>query len=201
MSRTPSKIPQLNAPIPVRNAPIADGDEDDERSRVQEELLAQVVRRSARRTRGNRLSWVRAEEKQAPEKEPDLPPTPEQLGLEERPEKPRGLLSSSPTKLTEKKRKHGFNSSPLKPREVRQSNVSANEIRVVEETAERGAGQTKEELEEDPELLVRRAILRQLSAQLESLQRDVSALETEVRRSQNPSQSGSASDIYPDKLM
>lgn len=50
--------------------------------------------------------------------EPDLPPTPTQLGLEKAPDRPRGLLSSSPSARHEKRRKRQatdvLQGSPLK---------------------------------------------------------------------------------------
>lgn len=50
--------------------------------------------------------------------EPDLPPTPTQLGLEKAPDRPRGLLSSSPSARHEKRRKRPaaelLQGSPLK---------------------------------------------------------------------------------------
>ena len=48
--------------------------------------------------------------------EPDLPPTPEQLGLEHRSDPPRGLSSSSPLKPKSLRRAGGVGSSPLKPK-------------------------------------------------------------------------------------
>ncbi|KAJ5824287.1 hypothetical protein N7447_006627 [Penicillium robsamsonii] len=49
--------------------------------------------------------------------EPDLPPTPTQLGLEKAPERPRGMLSSSPSRRQEKRVKRTTNAlheSPLR---------------------------------------------------------------------------------------
>ncbi|KAJ5503219.1 hypothetical protein N7463_006093 [Penicillium fimorum] len=49
--------------------------------------------------------------------EPDLPPTPTQLGLEKAPDRPRGMLSSSPSRRQEKRVKRTANAlheSPLK---------------------------------------------------------------------------------------
>ena len=166
------------------------------RSLVEEEQLAQAVRRSARRTRGNRLSWVRAEEEQEREQqqEPELPPTPEQLGREQRPEKPKGLLSSSPVQRGEKRKKEGsmLGSSPLKPRSVGQVQGGRGEEQALERETQ---------AEEDPELGKRRDLLDKLSAQLRTLQNDVLALEREVRRSQGTGQESQGSNMLPDKLM
>ena len=50
--------------------------------------------------------------------EPDLPPTPTQLGLEKAPDRPRGMLSSSPSRRQEKRAKrrtaNALYESPLK---------------------------------------------------------------------------------------
>ncbi|KAJ5446228.1 hypothetical protein N7491_002310 [Penicillium cf. griseofulvum] len=47
--------------------------------------------------------------------EPDLPPTPTQLGLEKAPHRPRGVLSSSPSRRQEKRRTaNALHDSPLK---------------------------------------------------------------------------------------
>ncbi|KGO68370.1 hypothetical protein PITC_065360 [Penicillium italicum] len=50
--------------------------------------------------------------------EPDLPPTPTQLGLEKAPDRPRGMLSSSPSRRQEKRAKrrtaNALHESPLK---------------------------------------------------------------------------------------
>ncbi|KAJ5683146.1 hypothetical protein N7462_006311 [Penicillium macrosclerotiorum] len=57
--------------------------------------------------------------------EPDLPPTPTQLGLEKAPERPRGLLSSSPSARHEKRAKRRaadvLHGSPLKSLKFQQS--------------------------------------------------------------------------------
>ena len=207
-SQTPSAIPQLSATEVSQDVPMAevsarDVARDGERSLLQEEKLAQAVRRSARWTRGNRLSLVRAEEEQGQDKEPDLPPTPEQLGREQRPEKPRGLQSSSPNGRVGSRRKEGFESSPLKPiggTQLQQGMRDGHEGRE-RETGELIAEHVEDQNEEDPELTKRREILEQLSAQLESLREDVSASEKEVRRSQDHSQTTAASEARPDKLM
>jgi len=47
--------------------------------------------------------------------EPRLPSTPSQLGLESPPEKPKGLLFSSPSRRPRRKDKPSTKSSPLKP--------------------------------------------------------------------------------------
>jgi len=49
--------------------------------------------------------------------DPELPATPSELGLEPRPEPPKGLLFSSPPKKGERRRRGVHRSSPLKPKE------------------------------------------------------------------------------------
>ena len=208
ISRIPGVIPQLSATdvrqdVPATEVSRRDAANEEERSLIQEEKLAQAVRRSARRTRGNRLSLVRAEEEQSQDKEPDLPPTPEQLGLEQRPEKPKGLLSSSPSKRVANGGREGLGSSPLRPREVTQiqQRVKDRQNERVKETGQANAEIPEDDAEEDPELARRREILEQLSTQLESLRQDVSTLENEVTRSQDHQESIVEGEISPDKLM
>ncbi|KAL4932269.1 uncharacterized protein BDV17DRAFT_191891 [Aspergillus undulatus] len=104
--------------------------------------------------------------------EPDLPPTPTQLGLEPPPGRPKGLLSSSPSKQPARRGKRRatgvLESSPSKLR-----------------TVDYGTG--PEDLTEyvatmnDPlctgSVIKKRRVRRELAADLESLKRDIAKLE------------------------
>lgn len=115
--------------------------------------------------------------------EPELPPTPTELGLHPPPVRPKGLLSSSPSSRKEKrnrKRGVGFSPSPLKPKPTKP-------------TGEEGPRQPTTGLENDqvldraPEAVKTARKLRdQLSAQLSRLKRDIAVLENEAQRSERP---------------
>ncbi|KAL4869345.1 hypothetical protein BDV12DRAFT_83751 [Aspergillus spectabilis] len=103
--------------------------------------------------------------------EPDLPPTPTQLGLELPPGRPRGLLSSSPSMQHEKWGKRqatgGIERSPSKLRTI--DNGAVPEVLTEVATANDALF---------PEsVLKKRKLRRDLSADLETLKRDVTKLE------------------------
>ncbi|KAK2760311.1 hypothetical protein FQN54_002379 [Arachnomyces sp. PD_36] len=118
--------------------------------------------------------------------EPDLPPTPTELGLQPRPVRPQGLLSSSPSTRKEKRnRKQGFGStsSPLKPRVTK--SIGDKRIRQppTELTFENDQG-----FERVPESVKTARRLRdELSAQLRRLKKDIAILEKETQRIERPS--------------
>ncbi|KAG0156435.1 hypothetical protein PDIDSM_3613 [Penicillium digitatum] len=64
--------------------------------------------------------------------EPDLPPTPTQLGLEKAPDRPRGMLSSSPSRRQEKRAKrriaNSLHESPLKAVNFQSSPLEDSEM-------------------------------------------------------------------------
>ena len=184
-ARPPSQGNEQGGPVTLNTEGAEEGPP---RSLMEEEQLSQLVRRSARSTRGNRLARVRAEEELEQGEEPELPPTPEQLGLETRLEKPKGLLSSSPSGRVEKRRQtDAFGSSPSKLREkVKPIEHEMQDSTTVQEKAqatEQAVG--KSHTHDEPELVRRQELLNQLSEQLESLRKDVSFLEAEVRRTQD----------------
>ncbi|KAL3487755.1 hypothetical protein BJX62DRAFT_187491 [Aspergillus germanicus] len=102
--------------------------------------------------------------------EPDLPPTPTQLGLERPPGRPRGLLSSSPSKEQWGKR-----------RAAGDLEQSPSKLRIVDYGADPG-GSTDHVASVNDVLLPesvhkKRKLRRELSHDLESLKRDVAKLE------------------------
>ncbi|KAL4812608.1 hypothetical protein BDW67DRAFT_169821 [Aspergillus spinulosporus] len=101
--------------------------------------------------------------------EPDLPPTPTQLGLEPPPGRPRGLISDSPSmqhaKRGKRRASEDLESSPSKLRTVNYSN-EPDDLTITTNDAS------------FPESIVnKRKLKRQLSAQLESLKQDLAKLE------------------------
>ncbi|KAL4734961.1 hypothetical protein BDV11DRAFT_43973 [Aspergillus similis] len=101
--------------------------------------------------------------------EPDLPPTPTQLGLEPPPGRPRGLMSDSPStqhaKWGKRRASEDLESSPSKLKTLNYSNEPEDLT-------------TTTNYAPFPESIVKkRKLKRELSAQLESLKRDVAKLE------------------------
>lgn len=101
--------------------------------------------------------------------EPELPPTPTQLGLEKAPDRPLGPLSSSPTARHEKRMKRRpvehFHSSPLKS--LKFQNPSTEESSEDESLAQ-------DEL--TPAVLEKQKLRKRLFAELKSLRDDVEEL-------------------------
>lgn len=173
-SHTPgAALPQREpSPDTIVLAPANRFEQEIEKSLLEEERLAQAVRRSARRTRGNRLSFLPTSVDEAQE-EPDLPPTPEQLGLGKRPSPPEGLLESSTSAKALKRKDTVHTEQPPE--------ANANAI------AKPMNNDPTPELEEEEsqEIVDRREKLAQCSAQFQSLQSDIAVLEDEVQRSRD----------------
>ena len=118
--------------------------------------------------------------------EPELPPTPEQLGLEARPEPPKGLLSSSPTRRVTR-RKAAMKRSPLKPptdwtqgKGMAQASANVQDLPTASnKDFELQHGEDMSRIE-DPEVTKRQHILSQLSKQSTMLEPDVSFLERAI---------------------
>ena len=115
--------------------------------------------------------------------EPDLPPTPTQLGLEPAPERPKGLLFSSPSRRAKRRKGSGVKSSPLKPRdpppEEKPEKIEGSHSKVAPLPQV-----TKSEVDEV--LLSKQQERERLSRQLRNLQADMTRLEGEVARTQAP---------------
>ncbi|KAK2798127.1 hypothetical protein FQN50_008938 [Emmonsiellopsis sp. PD_5] len=117
--------------------------------------------------------------------EPELPPTPTELGRERAPNRQRGLLSSSPSWRQEKKRKQrlrdGLKPSPLKPKE----GEDAGNEQDIEPTRAR--------LDEEipPEKQEKQKLRDALAAQLALLKEDIAQLEDAAQRYERP-------DEYPE---
>ncbi|KAL6229516.1 hypothetical protein BDW75DRAFT_97360 [Aspergillus navahoensis] len=101
--------------------------------------------------------------------EPDLPPTPTQLGLEPPPGRPRGLMSSSPSmqyaKWGKRRAPEDPENSPSKLRTVEYGNEPEDSIVTTNDAP-------------IPESIVKkRKLKRELSAELQSLKQDIAKLE------------------------
>ncbi|KAL5332990.1 hypothetical protein BJX70DRAFT_392528 [Aspergillus crustosus] len=94
--------------------------------------------------------------------EPDLPPTPTQLGLERPPERPRGLLSSSPSMQHDKWKKRQLDTEK-----------SPSKLRTIDtlQTWEITTGK------ENESVIKKRKLRRHLLADLESIKQDIAKLE------------------------
>ncbi|GKZ21451.1 hypothetical protein AbraIFM66951_006154 [Aspergillus brasiliensis] len=104
--------------------------------------------------------------------EPDLPPTPTQLGLERAPGRPKGLLSSSPSsqpgKWGRRRNTDGREQSPSKLRKVDYGEAG--------ESAESGLLLDRTSLPE--EILTKRKLKNKLASELQQLKKEISELET-----------------------
>ncbi|OJJ76785.1 hypothetical protein ASPBRDRAFT_35946 [Aspergillus brasiliensis CBS 101740] len=104
--------------------------------------------------------------------EPDLPPTPTQLGLERAPGRPKGLLSSSPSsqpgKWGGRRNTDGREQSPSKLRKVDYGEAG--------ESAESGLLLDRTSLPE--EILTKRKLKNKLASELQQLKKEISELET-----------------------
>ncbi|CAF9922827.1 MAG: hypothetical protein GOMPHAMPRED_002684 [Gomphillus americanus] len=164
--------------------------EEAERSLMEEEKLAESVLRKAKRSRTNMAAAMPQLSRE--QEDPELPPTPVQLGLEKKPPPPAGILSSSPQgKGTG--RKAVFKKSPLKPTsesteqvasEASRPNAASNQT--IEQFSQQAAQGTEDQADEGAtdnlEFAEQRQKLENLSKQLEVLRSDVSFLLSQVRR-------------------
>lgn len=135
---------------------------------------------------------------EADPEEPELPPTPTELGLEPPPERPKGLLFSSPSRRARKKGGSSVKSSPLKPRdpppEKPPDNVFSPRLKAAPlEPAKR--------LDVDEGLSSKQKERDKLSKQLHSLQADVARLEGEVARTRDSAPADPRSQEEVDELL
>ena len=121
--------------------------------------------------------------------EPELPPTPTQLGLEVAPEPPKGLLYSSPSRRS---RRNGSStkSSPLKhqdPPLTTKTNDRLDQAPVFSDDATEAEGRYLGTLQ-DAEIIAKKKTLDQLLLQYKGLQNDVIQLEREAGQTAMPNQ-------------
>ena len=148
-----------------------------------EDLLSKI---SPAQTKAQRGQQYRGKNPPRTEpKEPELPPTPEELGLQPQPERPQGLLSSSPSHRAAQRRA-AAKSSPLKPRGVTavQSQGGGESRGPVPRRIQDAAVVLQQEQDDadDPERRKQRELLAQLSNQLQAIQSDIQVLEQAVER-------------------
>jgi hypothetical protein len=114
------------------------------------------------------------------EGEPELPPTPVELGWEAQAPPPSGILSSSPssrsTRRKKRKASEGVKSSPLKPRDQRPDSQAQMDVDGVPLRSLR-----PKQPEFSEEVLKKQRLRDELAAQLERLKGEVEMLEKEVR--------------------
>ena len=145
--------------------------------------------------------------------EPDLPPTPTQLGISPQPDRPRGLsLSSSPSGRRERRLAketgdgHSYKSSPLKPRAepleiasgVRDEEGPESGTIEADEILADQAIHTTEDDAEDELLQEKREVKRTLTSQLRRLQSELKQIESLVDTTNN---NNSASDLEIDDTL
>ena len=113
--------------------------------------------------------------------EPELPPTPSQLGLEKPSVPPTGLLFSSPTRRARRKRTTATKSSPLRPQETRSAPVDSQaQDSQVRTDIERAL--SPEDQRNGPDVIAKQATYDELLLQLKGVQGDVRLLEQELGR-------------------
>jgi hypothetical protein len=117
------------------------------------------------------------------EGEPDLPPTPAQLGLGTQLDRPKDLLSS-PSRHYEKRRGHELESSPLEPNNVQPLVEENNNLDDVPEAVKK-----------------KRVVKRDLSAKLRQLKNDIAQLESWAQRSERPDDHSKPDAESVNKLM
>ncbi|EFW18004.1 hypothetical protein D8B26_004690 [Coccidioides posadasii str. Silveira] len=132
------------------------------------------------------------------ESEPELPPTPTQLGLQKLSVRSRSFMSSSPSLLVDrqKRRTSGrrYEPSPLKPRDEQ-----VGELEDLGADLSTNVSQLEEEL---PAAVREKKRLRdELTAQLEKLKEDVATLEDCGRRFEQPDTNESLDKEYLSRLL
>lgn len=131
--------------------------------------------------------------------EPELPPTPTELGLEKLATRSKGPLSSSPSlqhemrKRKRRKATEGINSSPLKLKGARPGGKIVND-----DSQPRNSKPTNAQVSD--KVREKQRLRDELSAQLERLRTELSELEYEARRSEWP-HGYPPSDDYLSRLM
>ncbi|SLM37248.1 hypothetical protein LPUS_06991 [Lasallia pustulata] len=135
---------------------------------------------------------------QAEREELELRPTPTELGLEPPPERPKGLLFSSPSRRARKKRGASVKLSPLKLRDPPPEKSPEKKF---------GPRSKPAPLQQITKPVMDEALSRKqkerdkLSRQLQRLQADVARLEGEVARTQDPAPPDSRSQEEVDELL
>ena len=130
--------------------------------------------------------------------EPELPPTPTKLGREPPPERPKGLLFSSPSRRARRKKGSSVKSSPLKPRDPPPEKPLNKIFSPLLKPAPMQQGA---EPDVDEALSGKQKERDKLLRQLRSLQADVARLKDEVARTQDPERADPRSQEEVDELL
>lgn len=151
-----------------------------------QELQGSAGKPSARNSRGRDRIEIPASADQG---EPELPPTPTQLGLEAPPEPPKGLLYS-PSRRPPRKKAPAVKSSPLKPRELLDEIPPKTQRRTsarIQEMMKQLEQQPEAKVEEiSEEVLYKQRLRDELRVHLQRLQEDVEVCEKEIERVRKP---------------
>lgn len=152
---------------------------------LEQELQGSAGKPSTRNLRARDRIEVRASANQG---EPELPPTPTQLGLEAPPEPPRGLFSS-PSRRPPRKKASRVKSSPLKPRYPPENVPPRTQRRTssrIQEMTKQTIQQPEAKVEISEDVLQKQRLRDELRADLQRLQEDVQKCEREVERVRKP---------------
>ena len=150
---------------------------------LEQELQGSAGKRSTRNQKARDRIEVPAS---ADRTEPELPPTPTQLGLEAPPEPPKGLLYS-PSRRPPRKKATGMNSSPLKPRNPPDEVPSRRTSSRIQGMLKQPDQQPEKKVEAISEELLQKQRLRdELRIYLQQLQEDVEVCEKEIERVRDP---------------
>ena len=122
---------------------------------------------------------------QSEEAEPELPPTPEQLGLQPRATPPRGLASSSPLKPKAGRQGTASGSSPLKPKGATQNTTQDSFAAGADDDVLPSVADVRqrkrEALAQEHERRRKKRSLDQLLKQCQSIRADIDVLQEHVR--------------------
>ena len=132
--------------------------------------------------------------------EPELPPTPSQLGLEEPSAPPTGLLFSSPTRRARRKRTTAAKSSPLRPQETRSTPVDS-QTQDSQVQTEIESALSPEDQQDGLDVLAKQATYDELLLQLKGVQGDVRLLERELGRGVGSSSVNTRSQEEAEELL
>lgn len=162
---------------------------------LEQELQDGAARRLRRVTNAEKASTISDE---AGPEEPELPPTPTELGLEPPPERPKGLLFSSPSRRARKRKGTSVKSSPLKPRDPPPEKPPDS---VFNQYLKAAPLQQAKKPDVDENLTSKQKERDKLCRQLQSLRKDVARLESEVARTQETAHGDPRSQEEVDELL
>ncbi len=180
----PDAVIAASPPETAEEAP--DVAQEDVDGQLEQELQGSAGKSSTRNPQARDRIEVPASADQG---EPELPPTPTQLGLEAPPEPPKGLLYS-PSRRPPRKKAAGLNSSPLKPRDPPDEEPPRTQRRTsarIQEMMKHLEQQPEAKVDEISEEILHKQNLRdELREHLQRLQEDVEVCEKEIERVRKP---------------